>query len=314
MGRRYCLTTPQAIGALEECPKPAPGTPARTEENINRQLDAYLHDLANHWRTKRNVCIKLVRRFVGTDYIASGILNDPLTSIDESKIEVQRKAVIDSCVAAWGQDGDLKKMYEAILRSPELWGKTNLRRLKKNPLELVVSAARASGITASDFTIGTEIQALETALHTEIGKLGLPYRKWTTPTGYNEMSGWIGQGYFVRWIQSSFNIANYMETRSKTGSERYTPLMGVRTNGSLTGSYEEAARRMLLGKDRYALVQRLLGMGTVRLDGTRVFDLMSAYLADERKLVKQRINGSTVGVPVKTGLTLRTASHRFTAK
>jgi hypothetical protein len=314
MGRRYCLTTPQAIGASEECPKPAPGTSARTEENINRQLDAYLHDLANHWRTKRNICTKLVRRFVGTDYMASGLLDDPLTSIDESKIEIQRTIVVDRCVAAWGRDGELKKMYEAILRSPELWSKTNLRKLRKNPLDLVVSAARASGIVTSDFRIAAEIQAVEKTLHTEIGRLGLPYRKWTTPTGYNEMGGWIGQGYFVRWIQSSFNIANYMETRSKTGSEYYTPLMGVKTNGSLTGSYEEAARRMPLGKDRYAFVQMLLGMGAVRLEGAKVYDLMSAYLADESKLVKQKINGSPVGVPVKTGLILRTASYRFTQK
>jgi hypothetical protein len=41
---------------------------------------------------------------------------------------------------------------------------------------------------------------------------------------------------------------------------------------------------------------------------------MSAYLADESKLVKQKINGSPVGVPVKTGLILRTASYRFTQK
>jgi hypothetical protein len=295
---------------------------------INTQLDNYLRILSNHERTKVNICMKLANRFVVPDYIPTGVKDEVATRIDESKTEVQRSAVVDRCIAAWGQDGDLKAMYRAILTSPEVWSARNYQRMTKNPNDLVISAIRASGVTVNDFTDAKEVVALGARLKTEIDYLGLPYRKWITPTGYNERYGWIGQGYLVRWITSSFRLANYLESRSgPRGSEQFAPIM-IRRIPAVGGgeiSAEQACRTLVDknnqpdGKERYKLVRELLGYGDVRpevkLIQVKTERMMSkdgsAGTGENYLMVKQKINGAWGASCVKSGLTSITASARF---
>ena len=341
MGKRFCLFDGVVRNQTESCgPKPAnivaleksskAADKARLKSimvsKINTQLDNYLHILSNHERTKVNICTKLVNRFVVPDYIPTGVDDDPATRADESKTEVQRAAVIERCVAAWGQNGDLKAIYRAILTSPQVWAARNYQRMTKNPNDLVISAIRASGITVSDFADAKEVVALGAKLKAEIDYLGLPYRQWMTPTGYNERFGWISQGYLVRWISSSFRLASYLESRSGVRvAEQYAPIMGILSAGGLPGSKEEQCRALVDsnnqpdGKKRYEFVRQLLGYGDARIEASlirvKTERMMSkdgsAGTGENYLMVKQKINGAWGPSCVKSGLTSITASPRF---
>lgn len=344
MGKRFCLfdgvirngtercgLKPAIIVTLEKSSKVADKVElnSRMVNKINTQLDNYLRFLSNHERTKINICTKLVNRFVVPDYIPTGVptgVGDDLeTRIDESIVEVQRSAVVDRCIAAWGQDGDLKAIYRAILTSPQVWAARNYKRMAKNPIDLVISAIRASGVTVKDFTDAEEVKALGVQLKAEIDYLGLPYRQWDTPTGYNERYGWMSQGYLVRWISSSFRLASFLESRSSVDAAHYAPIMGIPSAGELTGSKEQSCRALVDsnnqpdGKKRYEFVRQLLGYGDVRTEATlirvKTERMMSkdgsAGTGENYLMVKQKINGEWGPSCVKSGLTTITASPRF---
>ena len=290
MGKRFCLfdgvirnktescgLKPANIVALEKSSKVADKVELNSfmVGKINTQLNNYLRFLSNHERTKINICTKLVNRFVVPDYIPTGVADYPATRADESKREEQRSTVVERCIAAWGQDGDLKAIYRAILTSPQVWAARNYQRMTKNPNDLVISAIRASGVTVKDFTNAEEVKALGVQLKAEIDYLGLPYRQWDTPTGYNELYGWMSQGYLVRWISSSFRLASFLESRSdvgERGAEHYAPIMGIASGGELTGSKEQSCRVLVDsnnqpdGKKRYEFVRQLLGYGNLRTE------------------------------------------------
>jgi uncharacterized protein (DUF1800 family) len=341
MGKRFCLFDGTVRQQSERCgPKPAnivaleksskAADKARLKSimvsKINTQLDNYLRILSNHERTKVNICTKLVSRFVAPDYIPTGIDDVPATRIDESRVEVQRTAVVDRCIAAWGGNGDLKAIYRSVLTSPQMWAARNYQRMTRNPNDLVISAIRASGVTVNDFTDAKEVVALGARLKAEIDYLGLPYRQWMTPTGYNERFGWISQGYLVRWISSSFRLASYLESRSGVrGAEHYAPIMGIASGGGLTGSKEEQCRALVDsnnqpdGKKRYEFVRQLLGYGDVRPEfnviKAKIEHMMSkdgsAGTGENYLMVKQNINGAWGPSCVKSGLTSIIASPRF---
>jgi len=341
MGKRFCLFDGTVRQKSERCgPKPADIVKLEKSKDeddkkelksimvskINTQLDNYLRILSNHERTKVNICTKLVSRFVAPDYIPTGIDDVPATRIDESRVEVQRTAVVDRCIAAWGGNGDLKAIYRAILTSPQVWAARNYQRMTKNPNDLVISAFRASGATVNDFIDPKEVVALGARLKAEIDYLGLPYRQWMTPTGYNERFGWLGQGYLVRWISSSFRLASYLESRSgERKVEQYAPIMGIAIGGGLTGSKEEQCRALVDsnnqpdGKKRYEFVRQLLGYGDVRPEfnviKAKIEHMMSkdgsAGTGENYLMVKQNINGAWGPSCVKSGLTSIIASPRF---
>ena len=288
MGKRFCLfdgvvrngtercgLKPADIVALEKSSEVADKVELNSfmVDKINTQLNNYLRFLSNHERTKVNICTKLVNRFVVAAYTPTEDDDDLATRIDESMREEQRSAVVDRCIAAWGQDGDLKAIYRAILTSPQVWAARNYERMTKNPNDLVISAIRASGVTVKDFTNAKEVKALGVQLKAEIDYLGLPYRQWDTPTGYNERYGWMNQGYLVRWISSSFRLASFLESRSAMiGAEHYAPIMGIASAGELTGSKEQSCRALVDsnnqpdGKKRYEFVRQLLGYGNLRTE------------------------------------------------
>ena len=341
MGKRFCLFDGVIRNGTERCGL-KPAIIVRLEESsevadkeklnsfmvgkINTQLNNYLRFLSNLERTKINICTKLVNRFVVPDYIPTGVGDVLETPINESMVEVQRSAVVDRCIAAWGQDGDLKAIYRAILTSPQVWAARNYQRMTKNPNDLVISAIRASGVTVKDFTNAKEVKALGVQLKAEIGYLGLPYRQWDTPTGYNERFGWMSQGYLVRWISSSFRLASFLESRSAMiGAEHYAPIMGIASAGELTGSTEQSCRALVDtnnqpdGKKRYEFVRQLLGYGDVRTEANlirvkterRMSKDGSDGTGENYLMVKQKIDGAWGPSCVKSGLTTITASPRF---
>ena len=341
MGKRFCLFDGVIRNGTERCGL-KPAIIVRLEESsevadkeklnsfmvgkINTQLNNYLRFLSNLERTKINICTKLVNRFVVPDYIPTGVGDVLETPINESMVEVQRSAVVDRCIAAWGQDGDLKAIYRAILTSPQVWAARNYQRMTKNPNDLVISAIRASGVTVKDFTNAKEVKALGVQLKAEIDYLGLPYRQWDTPTGYNERYGWMNQGYLVRWISSSFRLASFLESRSAMiGAEHYAPIMGIASAGELTGSTEQSCRALVDtnnqpdGKKRYEFVRQLLGYGDVRTEANLIRVKTERMMSKDGSdgtgenylMVKQKIDGAWGPSCVKSGLTTITASPRL---
>lgn len=336
MGQKFCLTpleNPSVIAASGTCAPPANAQDLKDATKmtnaITKQLDNYLRFLANHERTKINLCTKLVGRFVGPNYVPTGVYDTPSTRIDESVTEGQRSAVVSRCIAAWGQDGDLRALYRAILTSQETWAATNYNRFVKNPSDLVISALRASGVTSKDVQTSPDIIALGNRLFTEINYLGLPYRKWMTPTGYNELYGWMSQGYLVRWITSSFRLANFLESRSTAANpatqqvqrEMYAPIMGIATNGTVVGSSEASCRAKPDGVRRYEFLRQQLGYGDVRAEPWRIKTRTEAMLSKDAyrwdgniKMVWQKIEGAYGPSCIKSGLPSIIASQRFLSK
>lgn len=320
MGKRFCLLNSKVIDQADECPK---STTVYTQDQLRNkvsvQLTNYLRFLANHPRTKKNICTKLVTRFISPKYADTGIEDDSTTPQNESRAEVQRSIVVDRCVAAWGDDGDLKGIYTAVLTSPETWSRDNYRRYQKNPLELVVSAVRLSGLTAAHFQPTTHIPAFGRFLRDKVDALGLPYRRWMTPTGYQETSGWMSPGYFVRWLKASAEISNFFEIRSIGGAEMNSPIMGLGPNNSYAGSAEEACILLSgattkVGAARLNFIKDLLGEGDLKGDPKNMESKIQDVLTVEQKMVKQKIGSRLYPVPVKTGLMLKTASFSFTRK
>lgn len=150
---------------------------------FSSRLNTFLSFLSSHEVTKQNICTKLVSRFVHRTDL--------------------RAPVIDSCKQAWGNFGDLPSIYKSIVIHPNTWSPLNYRNRFKNPLELVISSVRASGLSVNQMN-STYLRNFNFLTTT----LGLNYRFWTTPDGYKENSDWISQGYLIRWAKENSVIVN----------------------------------------------------------------------------------------------------------
>lgn len=180
----------------------------KNEAIFKARLNKYLSHLANHSSTKKNICNKLVKRFVRKHFIIDpDLTDDESTLTNESRVEVIQKDVVNSCISAWGANGNLPNMYKAIITHPNTWSPHNFSRRLKNPLELVVSAVRSYGMTLDQFR-GTKNLNIRKVLVNQVSDIGLPYRTWTTPDGYKENYGWLSQGYLVRWVRASTSLSN----------------------------------------------------------------------------------------------------------
>jgi uncharacterized protein (DUF1800 family) len=132
--------------------------------------------LARHPSTARFVSTKLVRRFVSDDPPA---------------------ALIERAAAAFGRtDGDIRAVLATIFTSPEFFSAAAYRAKVKTPLEVVASAARATG--AGLEPIKREGQTLPGgpfALARQVAKLGEPLYEATPPTGYPDRAeAWVNTG------------------------------------------------------------------------------------------------------------------------
>ena len=162
--------------------------------------------------------------------------------------------------------------------------------------------------------------------------------------GYNELWGWMSQGYLVRWISSSFRLINFLESRStvfdpttqRVPREMYAPIMRIATNGTLEGSAEASCRdqsnepRRSAGVKRYEFLRQRLGYGDVRTDAWRIRTRTEAMLSRDPLYIWRRDNMHLWGANdqmvwqkideiygpscVKSGLTSIVASRRFLSK
>lgn len=133
--------------------------------------DLVLHGLGTHANTAYFISKKLCR------YLVNDNPPEPL---------VRRVA---SVFLRTG--GDLPRVYEAIIFSPEFVDEANRRAKFKTPMEFVVSALRATG---------AEMEYDNETLYA-IGRMGQPIYREEDPTGYADTAeAWLDPGVLVyRW-------------------------------------------------------------------------------------------------------------------
>jgi uncharacterized protein (DUF1800 family) len=135
------------------------------QEDAERVLDI----LARHPSTARFISTKLAKKFVADD--------PPPALIDR-----MAKTFRDS-------DGDIRAVMSAMLESKEFFSEGAFRSKVKTPLELVVSAVRATGAEVN-FAI---------PLATQIAQLGQPLYRKIEPTGYSSAN--------AEWVNSAALLA-----------------------------------------------------------------------------------------------------------
>jgi uncharacterized protein (DUF1800 family) len=97
-------------------------------------------------------------------------------------------------------DGDLPRVYEAIIKSPEFLQRFNYRAKFKTPFEFTVSALRTTDATITDGG----------ATLTVLAKMGEPLYNSKDPTGYyDQAEAWRDAGVLTsRWDYSWKLIRN----------------------------------------------------------------------------------------------------------
>jgi len=134
-------------------------------EDAEKVLDI----LARHPSTARFISTKLAQKFVA---------DDPPPAL----IERMAKTFHDT-------DGDIRAVMSAMLESKEFFSEGAFRAKVKTPLELVVSAVRATNAQV-DFAI---------PLATQIAQLGEPLYRKIEPTGYSSAN--------AEWVNSAALLA-----------------------------------------------------------------------------------------------------------
>jgi len=172
-------------------------------------IEMVLDILARHPSTAKFIATKLCRRLVADDPPA---------------------ALVD-CVAGVfrATDGDLRKVVEAIVYSPDFYSPAAYRAKIKSPFEFAVSAVRATGGTITpDPDIGPPLtarlametgatfgrgmdrlaQARRKTLNLSIIQMGQPLFAYQAPTGYPEDSHkWVNTGALISRMNFSLALA-----------------------------------------------------------------------------------------------------------
>ena len=187
-----------------------------------KDVEMVLDILAKHPSTAKFIATKLCRRLVSDD--------PPATLVD-------RVAGVFRAT-----DGDLRKVVEAIIYSPEFYSSATYRAKIKSPFEFAVSAVRATGRTMNpDATGGPPLVArlaMETGaafgrggdrianarrktLNLSIGELGQPLFAYQAPTGYPEDSRkWASSGALIARMNFALALTeqNLMDVSADAGN------------------------------------------------------------------------------------------------
>ena len=164
-----------------------------------KDVEMVLDILANHPSTAKFIATKLCRRLVA---------DDPPPALVERVASVFRQT-----------NGDLRKVVEAIIYSPEFYSSVAYRSKIKSPFEFAVSAVRATGGTMTSdrgggppltarfametgATFGRGMERMANArrktLNLSIIELGQPLFAYQAPTGYPEDSRkWASSGALI---------------------------------------------------------------------------------------------------------------------
>jgi uncharacterized protein (DUF1800 family) len=95
-------------------------------------------------------------------------------------------------------DGDIRQVLHAMIQSPEFWSRDTYRAKVKTPLELVVSAARATGADVD----------LPLPLVQWTNRIGEPLYMCLPPTGYSDQAdAWVNTGALLNRLNFSLALA-----------------------------------------------------------------------------------------------------------
>ncbi len=149
--------------------------------------------LVHHPSTARFISKKLAQRFVSD--------NPP-------------KQLIDSMAKTFRvTDGDLRAVMRTMLNSREFWSLSAYRAKLKSPLEMIASAARATGADVEDAY----------ALANQIGTLGQPLYRKVEPTGYSNTSEeWINTGALLSRLNFALNFTQNRVSGVKVKPDGWT--------------------------------------------------------------------------------------------
>ncbi|HLH04031.1 MAG TPA: DUF1800 domain-containing protein [Bryobacteraceae bacterium] len=176
-----------------------------------------LEILAHHPATAHHISLELAQRFVA---------DDPPPSLVNRMSETFLKS-----------GGDLRKVLQTMLKSPEFWSEGAYQAKVKTPFEMVVSAVRAANANVDSAN----------ALAGQIQKLGEPLYRKIEPTGYSSANTeWINSASLLDRMNFALALA---QNRVKgvhvdTGSweSQRDPLQVARSIlGALPGAQTEAA-------------------------------------------------------------------------
>lgn len=118
--------------------------------------------------------------------------------------------------------GDLKKVYMAIIFSPEFRSRLNYRCKFKTPFEFTVSAIRAVQGQIRN-PVGTERM---------LTKMGQPIYKMDDPTGYyDQAEAWLDPGVLVHRWNFALQLAASRLPGVRMPQSMYTPLLELEPEG-----------------------------------------------------------------------------------
>jgi uncharacterized protein (DUF1800 family) len=157
-------------------------------EDAEKVLDI----LARHPSTARFISTKLAKKFVADD--------PPPALIDR-----MAKTFHDT-------DGDIRAVMSAMLDSKEFFSQGAFRAKVKTPLELIVSAVRATDAQV-DFAIPLAMQ---------IAQLGEPLYRKIEPTGYSSAnSEWVNSAALLARMNFALALADNRVPGSKVDASRF---------------------------------------------------------------------------------------------
>jgi uncharacterized protein (DUF1800 family) len=158
------------------------------KEDAEKVLDV----LSRHPSTARFISTKLAKKFVA---------DDPPPAL----IERMAKTFHDS-------DGDIRAVMSAMLDSKEFFSEGAFRAKVKTPVELIVSAVRATDAQV-DFAI---------PLATQIAQLGEPLYRKIEPTGYSSANAeWVNSAALLARMNFALALADNRVPGSKVDTNTF---------------------------------------------------------------------------------------------
>ncbi|MEM6593190.1 MAG: DUF1800 family protein [Pseudomonadota bacterium] len=214
--------------------------------------------LANHPNTQSRTCRKLVQLLVADDAPAG---------------------FVQSCIAAWGVDGDIEAMLRAILLNPAYINTAAYQRNKaRTPFEYSVAVIRAFGARPDDPMSDNFWNRFRDAHE----RAGYNFVRFPVPTGLPEVSAaWLNSATMVAAYNS---ITDVIENRQNYGID----LMADITDAGLETAEEVAAYLLALGTaDQFSLAE---------------FESVVAVLKGEDGIFEPRVEDETRALEKAMGL------------
>jgi uncharacterized protein (DUF1800 family) len=186
-----------------------------------REGEAVLHMLATSPATARFVSFKLARRFVS---------DEPAAALVDRAAQVFLRT-----------GGDIREVVRTIVTSPELFAAEARAAKVKTPLELVVSAVRATGAEVDD------ARGLTRRLH----EMGMPLYLQQPPTGYKDTAeAWVSTSGLLARLNFALDLTSGRIRGVRVPAATLAPVAGRPATDALTarlvpGGLSAATRKTL---------------------------------------------------------------------